>query len=155
MGFRIRAAEPSDLAVIVDFNLRLAMETENKSLDSNVLSQGVEAAILDPSKIEYWVAVDEFTGAVIGQIGLTKEWSDWRNGWIWWFQSVYVQEGFRGKGAFRALNDHVRVRARASHNVIGLRLYVEEENLRAKSTYCALGFVDGGYNVLEDLWKRT
>jgi GNAT superfamily N-acetyltransferase len=85
---------------------------------------------------------------------VTREWSDWRCGWIWWFQSVYVAEAFRGRGVFRALFQHVRDSALAETDVIGLRLYVEHENSRALATYAALGMEPGGYHVYEQLWRE-
>ena len=41
---------------------------------------------------------------------------------------------------------------RAEPDVIGIRLYVENGNLRAQKTYEALGMKPGGYSVLEELW---
>ena len=88
---------------------------------------------------------------LVGQTAITREWSDWRNGWIWWLQSVYIQADFRGQGVFKALYRHIYDQALASSNV-GLRLYVENSNLRAQQTYQALGMKPGGYSVLEELW---
>ncbi len=149
--FFIRDAELTDLPIIVGFNARLALETEQKQLDLRVLTRGVEHAIADPDRLRYWMA--DADQAVVGQAAITREWSDWRCGWIWWFQSVYVAESHRGQGAFRALYNHVREIALTEMDVIGLRLYVEEENHRAKSTYLAMGMVPGGYHVYEELWR--
>jgi GNAT superfamily N-acetyltransferase len=88
----------------------------------------------------------------VAQAAVTREWSDWRNGWVWWFQSVYVAAEWRGRGLFRALHEQIRSEARAETDVIGLRLYVEEENLTAKRTYESLGMKASGYLVYEDLW---
>ena len=148
----IRDAWLNDLAKIVEFNRRLADETESKELDLDVLSRGVLRALTDPDRLRYWVA--DQSGEVVGQCGITREWSDWRCGWIWWFQSVYVVETSRGQGVFRALYRHVHAAARAEPDVIGLRLYVEEENSRAQSTYRAMGMEAGGYHVYEELWRE-
>jgi GNAT superfamily N-acetyltransferase len=96
----------------------------------------------------------ELGGRTVGQAAVTREWSDWRNGWLWWFQSVYVLPESRGLGVFRALHGHVRALARASRDVVGLRLYVEAENTRAQRTYHALGMRPGGYHVYEELWAE-
>ena len=149
---RIRDACPDDRAVIVDYNTRLAAETEGKTLDPDILGRGVAAALDDPGRLRYWVAEDAETGEVVGQVGVTTEWSDWRNGSVWWLQSVYVADRHRGRGVFRALSAHVRAVARSTPGVIGIRLYVEVDNAPAKATYLSLGFVDGGYQVYEDLW---
>ena len=100
----------------------------------------------------FWVA--ERDGLVVGQSAITREWSDWRDGWIWWFQSVYVSREARGRGVFRRLYGHIRESARAEADVIGLRLYVEQENLRAQATYRAMGMEPGGYHVYEELWRE-
>jgi RimJ/RimL family protein N-acetyltransferase len=150
----IREARSEDRETLVDYNARLAFETEHKTLDPAILTRGVTAALEDPERLRYWVAevVSEGQIQVIGQAAITREWSDWRNGWIWWFQSVYVHLDFRGIGTFRALHAAIRVAARQSPEVIGLRLYVEVENTRAQRVYQSLGMKPGGYDVYEELW---
>ena len=148
----IRDATPGDIEAIVDFNARLAEETEGKTLDLGVLTAGVAASLADPTRLRYWLA--ERDGTVIGQAAVTREWSDWRNGWLWWFQSVYVAPEARGRGVFRALYAHIWESAHDLPDVIGLRLYVEENNAGAKETYRAMGMVHGGYEVFEELWRE-
>ncbi len=143
----VRRAELTDAAVIVEFNRLLALESEGKTLDVAVLSQGVAAGLADPNKARYFVA--EEGGAVVGQLMLTLEWSDWRNGWIWWIQSVYVRADWRRLGVFRALYEHVHRAAVAEADVVGIRLYVEHENHAAQQTYLKLGMERTGYLVLE------
>ncbi|MDX2036385.1 MAG: GNAT family N-acetyltransferase [Isosphaeraceae bacterium] len=150
----VRDAGPADLETVVEFNSALALETEGKQLDRVVLTRGVAAAIADPDRLHYWVAVDRDSGRVLGQAAVTREWSDWRGGWIWWFQSVYVVADARGRGVFRTLHAHVRNQAIAAEDVIGLRLYVEVHNHRAQAAYRALGFEPGGYDVFEELWPE-
>jgi GNAT superfamily N-acetyltransferase len=148
----IREAGPADHATIAEFNRRLALETESKVLDAAVLDRGVALALADPDRIRYWVAALRGSEQLAGQAAITREWSDWRNGWLWWLQSVYVAEPFRRQGIFRALYQHIRDQAHAQRDVIGLRLYVEDANQRAHRTYLALGMKPGGYSVYEDLW---
>src|SRR5438552_7923973 len=105
MPWTIRRATPADTAVIADFNRRLAEETEDTILDPAVLAEGVAAALADPRKAIYWVA--EQGATAVGQISITTEWSDWRNGWLWWIQSVYIRRELRGLGVFRTLDQHV------------------------------------------------
>lgn len=150
MTIAIRDAQAGDLETIVSFNLQLAWETEHKRLDRNVLTRGVVLALADPGRLRYWVAVE--AGRVVGQTAVTREWSDWRGGWLWWLQSVYVAPKHRGLGVFRALYGQVRASALAEADVIGLRLYVESENVKAQQTYQALGMAPGGYQVYEELW---
>ncbi len=146
----IRDARPEDGETIVEFNARLAWETEEKTLDREILGRGVARALADPLRLRYWVA--EADGRVVGQTAITREWSDWREGWIWWLQSFYVAAPWRGRGVLRALLDQIRQDARSAGDVIGLRLYVENDNRDAQAVYRALGFAPGGYQVYEDLW---
>jgi GNAT superfamily N-acetyltransferase len=149
---RVRPAFAADLPVIVEFNRRLALETESKVLDPAILGAGVACALNDPDRLRYWVAELDDHPQPVGQAAVTREWSDWRMGWIWWFQSVYVAAPFRGMGVFRALYHHIRDEARSLPDVIGLRLYVEDANAPAHRTYRAVGMKPGGYSVYEDLW---
>lgn len=152
LDFRIRSAAPGDHATIVEFNRLLALETESKRLDPLVVERGVQRALEDPDRLRYWVVERTDDHRIIGQAGATREWTDWRDGWIWWLQSVYVDPDHRGRGVFRALYRHIRSLAAADPRVVGLRLYVENENQRARQTYEALGMTPGGYTVLEELW---
>lgn len=146
---RIREAGVGDSGVIAAYNTRMAEETEGKTLAGDVIGPGVQALLDDETKGRYWVA--EGSGMVVGQLMVTYEWSDWRNGTIWWIQSVYVHPDWRRKGVFSALYRHVESLAGAEPGVIGLRLYVEENNRRAQETYKALGMVMPSYLVMESL----
>jgi len=151
-SFLVRDAAAADLAVIVEFNRRLAEETEGKRLDPDVLGRGVARALADPDRLRYWVVERAGDRRVVAQTAISREWSDWRNGWLWWLQSVYVVPELRGQGLFRTLYRHIRDQAAADPDVIGIRLYVEDGNLRARQAYQALGLRPGGYSVLEELW---
>ncbi len=144
---RIRTATAADAAVLADFNCRLAQETENKTLDEVVVLSGVKRGLQQGHEVTYFVA--EVEENIVGQVLLTREWSDWRDGWTYWLQSVYVQADFRGKGVFRQLVEHVKQNLRDRGDVSLLRLYVEKENEAAIATYRRLGFVDPNYRVME------
>jgi len=147
----IRDATLDDLEIVAEFNQRLARETESRTLDPATLSQGVARALGDRNLCRYFVA--EVDGRVVGQTMVTYEWSDWRCGVFWWFQSVYVEGGFRGRGIFRALYEHVAQLARNTPDVCGLRLYVERENGPAIATYGRLGMAPTGHLVCEHDWS--
>ena len=146
MSRTVRPAAPADLATVVAFNAALAFESEGKRLDPATLLAGVTAALADPAKGTYTVAEDG--GAVVGQCLVTLEWSDWRNGWFWWIQSVYVSPAARRTGVFRDLYRHLEAAAAARPDVIGVRLYVERDNARARATYESLGFVEEPYTLM-------
>jgi GNAT superfamily N-acetyltransferase len=147
MAMTIRPATLSDWDHVVDFNVRLAWESEEKKLDVELLRAGVKNVLLDPGKSRYFLAETEH--GVVGQCALTYEWSDWRNGWFWWIQSVYVVPEARKQGIFRALFEHVHNAARADSCVIGLRLLVEKENVSAQQVYAKLGMTWTDYWVKE------
>jgi ribosomal protein S18 acetylase RimI-like enzyme len=148
MSVTIRRATPADEAVLIELNAALAWETEQKRLRPEVLTAGVRAVFADPAKGFYTVA--ELHGQIVGQMMVTYEWSDWRNGWFWWVQSVYVRAEARRTGVFRALYREIERQAAADPSVIGLRLYVERDNTRAQGTYRALGMVETTYGVMEE-----
>ncbi|CAN5234299.1 GNAT family N-acetyltransferase [soil metagenome] len=147
MPLSLRSATPADATIITEFNRRLAWESEAKTLDTPTLLAGVTACLNDPAKGFYTVA--ELNGEIVGQTLITLEWSDWRNGWFWWIQSVYVREDARGSGVFKALFEHLKQAATTDDEVIGLRLYVEAENAKAQAVYKKLGMTETGYGLLE------
>lgn len=144
---QIRIANHSDAQFIADCNIHMAFETEQRQLDPKTVSAGVAALLEDSSKGIYFIA--QVGDKPIGQMLITYEWSDWRNGTFWWIQSVYIVEMFRCRGIFRALFEHVNALARARRDVCGLRLYVENENAHAKQVYSQLGMWKTDYELFE------
>ena len=151
MDLQIREALDSDAGQIAEFNSRLAYETEGTRLAPDVIGPGVEAMLADPAKGRYWVAMAD--GRVVGQIMVTYEWSDWRNGNIWWIQSVYVHGDYRRSGVFSSLYRHVESLARQNPRVCGIRLYVERGNARAQRTYQSLGMDMTDYRVMQSIFR--
>lgn len=143
---RIRPATPKDAESIVDWQLAMALETEDLHLDRETVRQGVAGVFTQPARGRYWVA--ELDGRPVGGLLVTYEWSDWRNGDFHWIQSVYVEPAARGGGVFKALYAAVEAGARAA-GAVGLRLYVEEENTRAQSAYHSLGMRENDYRFYE------
>jgi GNAT superfamily N-acetyltransferase len=142
----VREALAGDIAFIVDANVAMALETERKTLDAEVLRAGVAAVITHPARGFYLVA--EQAGRAVGCLLVTYEWSDWRNGDWWWLQSVYVVAPARRTGVFRALHSEVERRAFAA-GAAGIRLYVDADNERAKATYRSLGMDAARYEMFE------
>lgn len=143
----VRALEARDVAAVASFNLAMAAETEQLTLSLPVVIRGINEMLSDTSKGFYRVA--ETPSGLVGQIMVTTEWSDWRCGYWWWLQSVYVVPAFRRRGVFRQLHQAVVKEAEARPDVHGLRLYVERGNLRAQQTYEALGMRQAHYFVFE------
>jgi GNAT superfamily N-acetyltransferase len=147
LNLRIRQATLSDAPLLAQYNLQLALETEDLRLDPATVNQGVRAVLQDPAKGIYYVV--EAEGAVVGQLMITYEWSDWRNGQIWWIQSVYVLPDFRGRGVFTALFRHIESLARSQKEVCSLRLYMHADNAAARRAYERLGMKATAYQVFE------
>src|SRR5262245_15850660 len=155
MPLTIRRGVPSDTALVADMNARMAQETEHRTLDLPVLTAGVRTVLSDPGRGLYFIA--EKDEAVVGQAMVTLEWSDWRNGWLWWIQSVYVHPEARRQGVFTVLYRHILEAAKAAGDVVGLRLYVEQDNRAAQNTYLKLGMERTRYQLLErcPLWSEV
>jgi GNAT superfamily N-acetyltransferase len=145
----IRKAKLSDASSIIDFQLRMARETENIELIPEIVTKGVDAVFHDQSKGQYFVAASG--GKVVASLLITYEWSDWRNCNVWWFQSVFVMPEFRRKGIFRKMYNYIKTLAE-EQDIAGLRLYVETSNSRAQKTYEALGMNSEHYAFYE--WMR-
>ena len=142
-----RKARASDAAVIVAFQVTMAMETERLRLDPTVVRKGVARVFRDPKMGHYFVATHG--GKVIASVLVLKEWSDWRNGEVWWIHSLYVLPEFRRAGVFRGLYTLLRKRVLKSRSARGLRLYVDRSNLRAQKAYRKVGMSDEHYLLFE------
>ncbi len=143
----VRRAIGSDLETIVGFNAAMAEETEGKILGLERLRPGV-AAVLGDDRLGFYL-VAEIAGQVVGQLMITTEWSDWRNAYFWWIQSVYVATDFRRRGVYRALDSLVRDEARKLQDVCGLRLYVDRDNHVAQAVYAGLDMQHSNYDMYE------
>ncbi|MCU0715774.1 MAG: GNAT family N-acetyltransferase [Pirellula sp.] len=149
----IRQAIPSDVEIIAQYNIALCRETEGRELDLVTVTNGVKRIVSEPNRGKYFVA--EIDGEVVGQAAHTFEWSDWRNGEIWWIQSVYVHPRFRNQGVFRALFNHIEELGEVNCDCCGIRLYMERENQTARESYRRLGFGETGYVVFERMFSRV
>jgi GNAT superfamily N-acetyltransferase len=149
-GFDIRDAAREDVPFLADCNLAMAFESEGKRLDPGVLTRGIVAVFDHPERGFYLVA--ERAGEAVGSLLITHEWSDWRNGGWWWIQSVYVMPQARRSGVFRAMYREVEMRGQAAPGVIGLRLYVEKQNVKAQATYASLGMEPAHYSLYQRSW---
>jgi ribosomal protein S18 acetylase RimI-like enzyme len=143
----VRAARVSDLAELVRFSAAMAEETERRTLDLERLRQGISAVLTSKERGYYLVA--ETMSRVVGQLLITYEWSDWRNGVFWWIQSVYVEPAMREGGVYRTMHDYVLQEAQRRPDVCGIRLYVEKDNVAAQAAYRRLGMRMTDYHVFE------
>jgi GNAT superfamily N-acetyltransferase len=147
---QIRLALEEDVNVITDFQIKMALETEGVHLKKETVISGVNSVFLDPTKGKYFVAAED--KKVIASTLLTNEWSDWRNQWFLWIQSVYVIPEKRGKGIFRMMYEHIKEMVKNDNEIAGLKLYVDTENTNAIKTYKAIG-MDGEHYKLFEWYK--
>jgi len=150
LALALRLAEPRDLLTLVHFATAMAQETEGLQLNLLTLQQGIQAVLDDPWKGIYLVAEDQ--DKLAGALMVTYEWSDWRNGPIWWIQSVYVRPEHRGQGVYDALHAEVLRRAQAA-GARGVRLYVVADNAPARRVYERNGMTGGHYVVYEQYFS--
>jgi GNAT superfamily N-acetyltransferase len=114
---KVRKAIESDSEVLIQFNIAMAFETEQKILPRELIDPGVRALF---RKSEYgFYLVAEIDGQIAGSLMITYEWSDWRNGLFWWIQSVYVKPEYRRLGVYRALYTSVKNSAQQNTEVCG------------------------------------
>lgn len=148
---RVRPATPADIDTLVAFNLAMARETESLVLHEPTVRAAVAEFLGDPTRGRWLVL--ESDGEAAAALMLTPEWSDWRGGFLWWIQNVYVAPAHRRRGHYRRLHEHVRALAERTPGVCGLRLYVEHANAAAQATYRALGMDETHYKLFEQLTR--
>ena len=146
----IRQATSKDIPNLLDFQLKMALETENITLEISELTLGVNRLFKDPARGRYYVA--EENQEVIGCLMTTSEWSDWRNGTVLWIQSVYVPKEHRGKGVYKKMYDHVKQLVQGDPDLKGIRLYVDKTNEVAQQAYKKIGMNGEHYTVFE--WMK-
>jgi ribosomal protein S18 acetylase RimI-like enzyme len=143
---KIRKPIPEDAPAIIDFQKKMAWETEQLELAPEKVNNGVSRVFSEPAKGQYWIAED--AGKVIASLLITYEWSDWRNADVWWIQSVYVLPENRRQGIFRKMYSGIKEDAE-KQGIAGLRLYVETNNIPAQKTYESLGMQCEHYRMYE------
>jgi len=147
MTVEIKKANKSDIDLLISFQYSLAEETENLVLDKSILKEGIVNLLEDDGKGMYWIA--EIEGEKIGCVMIQKEWSDWRNGSVFWIHSVYVKAQYRKKGVFRSMYSFFQDMVKKDDNLKGLRLYVDKTNQNAIKTYAAMGMTREHYDLYE------
>jgi ribosomal protein S18 acetylase RimI-like enzyme len=147
----VRHARPKDAATIASFSAAMALETEGRRLELDRLYDGTVALLESPDRGFFMVAELEQADdrQLLGQLMITYEWSDWRNGAFWWIQSVYVDPAWRRQSIFRRMHETVMATAKTSPNVCGVRLYVEESNGAAQAVYRKVGLTPSSYAIFE------
>ena len=147
MNLVIRQATATDASRIASFNVALARETEQRTLNRRIVGIGVRTLLAEPSHGFYIVA--DNGEKIVGMVMVTFEWSDWLNRQWWWLQSVYVDPAMRKRGVFTKIYNYIGEMGERQGNVCGIRLYVEKENRHAQRTYRSLGLNANSYRLME------
>jgi GNAT superfamily N-acetyltransferase len=147
MKIEIRDANVEDLDFLVDSMLKMAKETEDLNLSAEVLEPGIKNGLTDPRKAKYYIA--DIDNQYAGTLMITKEWSDWRNAWVLWIQSVYTVVEYRKKGVYNALYQHIKNMVASHEEYCGIRLYVDKTNIPAQKVYTKLGMNGDHYQFFE------
>ncbi len=145
-----RLANEFDASKIIEFQINMAKETEGLELNKKTVNDGVISVFRDPQKGKYYVAVDG--DEIVASLLITHEWSDWRNNWVYWIQSVFVIANYRGQGVFKKMYNHILAIVVDNDEVSGLRLYVDNTNVDARKVYTKIGMNGDHYQVFE--WMK-
>jgi ribosomal protein S18 acetylase RimI-like enzyme len=146
----VRKALKDEAPIIMEFQLKMAMETEGIKLESEVLFSGIQRVFERPELGCYYVAC--INQQVVASLLITYEWSDWRNKIVYWIQSVYVDKAYRRMGIYSKMYEHIKSLVVDNETIGGVRLYVDKTNHTARETYARLGMNGEHYMVFE--WMK-
>ncbi len=146
----VRRGTLKDAEAIVSWQVQMALETENKNLDLETVQKGVDYLMRNEALGEYLIA--EVEGKPAASALLLKEWSDWRNGFVIWVHSVYVEESYRRSGVFSEIYSAIKSQVQRESLLKGIRLYVDKTNERAQKVYENLGMNGDHYRLFE--WMK-
>lgn len=147
MKINIRKGRESDVAMIAEFQIKMALETEDLVLDPKSVLKGVQY-FFDHSGTGFYL-IAESKDEVCGCLLVQNEWSDWRNCFVWWIHSVYVLPAYRKNGIFALMYNHLKEKVEQNEELGGLRLFVDKTNLRAQKVYEKMGMNGDHYLLYE------
>ena len=141
MEIQIRVCGIEDVEPLVDYALRLAFDTEDKTLDKELVTKGVANLLKAPKLGTYYLAEvkEGDTWKHVGTSMVSFEMQPRLGGLIHMIQSVYVDANYRGKGVYRTLYNKMVQVATEDPKTVGVRLYVDHDNFTAMTVYEKLG----------------
>jgi len=146
----LQRANCTHLETLVDFQMKMAKETESLDLDQKTLEEGV-CHILTNNQIGYYLLA-QLDQHPIACMLILSEWSDWRNAECLWVHSVYIEKNYRRSGLFSLMYEKIKKEVLASSRYSGIRLFVDKRNTVAHSTYKNLGMSNEHYDLFE--WQK-
>jgi len=145
-AYIIRRAKLVDLEKLVSFTIEEAKEAEGLDLSPENVRRSILAALENDTLGKYWVLARE-NDEIIGNVSIIREWSNWKGGYYWWIQSLFIQPEFRGLGLMQMLMATVKEEARKGGG-LELRLCVHSSNKRALKAYRKTGFLESDYLIM-------
>lgn len=143
----IKRPNEEELSSICEFQIRMAMETENLELDPSTVIRGVRHLYQNPEFGYYLIAKKD--NETVASLLVLKEWSDWRARNVLWIHSLYVLPNMRGQKVFRAMYDQIKGEVEKDDELAGIRLYVDKTNLKAQDIYQKIGMSKEHYDLYE------
>ena len=130
----VEVAKPEFSASLVEFEIKLAKETEAIDLDPQTVKKSIEYLAQKTDFENCFVKLEPETGKPIGSLILVYE-----NKEVFWGISAYVEENYRKQGVFRDLFEK-SINHSKEKNVKAIKLCVEKNNLRAIKAHEKMGF---------------
>lgn len=135
----IRRADPSDLAIVVDFLTRLAEALGYPLGDPPRIEAGVRAVLTRPG-LNSWYWLAESDGSPVGMLRVQVLWDDVQAADIWHLQRLYVVPEHRRTGVATALQAYVRQAALRDGNVVRLTCHIHSWNKPCQKLKDGLGW---------------
>ena len=145
--FSIRIATRDDASSIAEFNVIFAKANENRQLSLPVTAAGVRRVFDTFNNGLYIVAEQDKT--IIGVTMVTREWSDWNNGFFYCIQDIFVHVNDPDYTIHDALLDKVSLLATEHEDVCGIRLYVHKDDTATQEHYQEKGLEKTKYRIYE------
>ena len=133
----IKQADVDDIELLVDYQIKMAKETEDKELNGKKVATCLDTMFKTQIFGECFVKRNK-THKGMGSTMITFAYDLEMNKTNYWFQSVYVDKEFRKQGVFTSMYRFVEQRAKEK-GVYALYLYVDKDNHLAISVYEKLG----------------
>lgn len=150
-SFSVRIATRDDASSIAEFNVIFAKKNENRQLSLPVTAAGVRRVFDTFNHGLYLVA--ERDNVIIAVTMVTREWSDWNNGFFYCIQDIFVLEEDADKVIHDALLNKVRALAKEHEDVCGIRLYVHKDDMETQEHYTKLNLVKTNYRIYDEVFE--
>lgn len=130
----VRLGKIKDLEIIQNFQIQMEHIIEDTPMPDEVGKKGVNYILSTAPKDGFYL-VAEIKDTIVGCLRISYERSVSSNGVFWWIQNVFVAENHRNKGIFQLLYKEVFKMSKSYKNIVGIKLHVHKNNLKAQKAY--------------------